>query len=62
MIDNLGATALDMLISHFFTVTIGKTNYRYLNNQPYLGTETSYKDGIWLITLTIACQINKGIV
>ena len=44
------------------TVTIGRTNYRRLNNQPYLTTETSYEDGIWLIVLTIACQIDHGIV
>ena len=44
------------------TVTIGQTNYRRLNNQPYLRTETSYKDVIWLIALTIACQIDQGIV
>ena len=44
------------------TVTIGQTNYRHLNNQPYFKTETNYEDGIWLIALTIACQINQGIV
>jgi len=44
------------------TVTNGQTNYRHLNNQPYLRTETSYEDGTWLIALTIACQINQGII
>ena len=44
------------------TVTIGRTNYRRLNNQPYLRTETSYEDEIWLIVLTTACQINQRII
>ena len=61
MIDNLGATALDSW-NCLYLVTIGQTNYRHFNNQPYLRTETSYKDGIWFIALTITCQINQGVI
>ena len=43
--NNLEATAWTANIS-ICTVTIGWTNYGCLNNQPYLRTETSYKDGI----------------
>jgi len=42
--------------------TIWWTNYRRLNNQLYLRTETSYKDEIRLISLTIVFQIDQGIV
>ena len=56
--DNLGATALDSLNCLY----LKQTNYRLLNNQPYLRAETSYEDGIWLIALTITCQIKQGVV
>ena len=61
IMNNLKATVLDSW-SCFYTVTIGRTNYRHLNNQPCLRIETSYEDEIWLIALTIACQIDQGIV
>ena len=33
-----------------------------LKQRPYLRTETSYKDGIWLIAFTITCKIDQGVL